>query len=161
MSTPNTDREQCSLCGKWLSLNQVEEWTMEGNKPIDLRTSSRVSVCVRTTLGELDICEECYIKRNQFQLFSQLDMREIHDQFGLEYQQRRDWVSSIKAFQRAVDIAPDAKILLSIGGSYEGLGDLVEAQRCYSLALTLDPENSFARDNLIRVAGVDRPAKQH
>ena len=155
MTVENIDSDQCSLCGKQFDLDTVERWGADANHSVELRGTSEVLACANTTLGELDICEECYLRRNKFHLMSPSDRREIHDQFGLEYQHRKNWLSSIEAFSKAAEINRDADVLLSMGGSYEGLNDPQMAKKCYSEALTLEPDNRFARENLARLRLID------
>src|SRR5215470_13507944 len=56
--------------------------------------------------------------------------------------------SAMASYQKAIELARDARLLIAIGGLYERKGDWQHAQESYQKALSLKPEDPFASNNL-------------
>ena len=70
----------------------------------------------------------------------------------LQRYQLKQHQQAIKAFERAIEIDPGSAIdYANIGSNLRELGLGREAVRLYRMALELDPDIDFARDNVARL----------
>ncbi len=81
---------------------------------------------------------------------------EAYYYLGLSMQKRRKYELAINTFGTGLKYAPNDNLIksemhLAIGQSWENLGHLDNAKKEYELALTLNPDNSYARDARNRI----------
>jgi ribosomal protein S12 methylthiotransferase accessory factor len=80
------------------------------------------------------------------------ELKEIFNLRGFCYYQLKQHNESISAFERAIELDPGSAIdYANIGSNLRELGHKEEALRLYHMALELDPDIEFARDNVIRL----------
>ncbi len=72
---------------------------------------------------------------------------------GVGYQNKKNYKSSAKAFQRGIDLQPEenkellSQMYVSLGDSYNFLKDYTQSDTAYETALRLDPENATVLNN--------------
>jgi ribosomal protein S12 methylthiotransferase accessory factor len=80
------------------------------------------------------------------------ELKEIYNLRGFCYYQLKKHEDAIAAFERAIEIDPGSAIdYANIGSNLRELGLKREAIRLYRMALELDPDIDFARDNIVRL----------
>jgi tetratricopeptide (TPR) repeat protein len=81
-------------------------------------------------------------------------VKEIYNALGFSYFQLKDYDRAIENLSMAVEIDPHSAIdYASLGASYREKGDDSKAMSMYEKALTLDPDMTYARENLERLKG--------
>lgn len=90
------------------------------------------------------------------------ELREIYNLRGFCHYQLKQHQDAIVAFERAIAIDPGSAIdYANIGSNLRELGLKQEAVRLYRMALELDPDIDFARDNIARLeAELERDRRQ-
>jgi Tfp pilus assembly protein PilF len=106
---------------------------------------------VETSLGEIEICEQCH-QQGLPSFFTPQDAAAIHYQFGLEYLHRRDFVRSIDALEQALLITEKADIFAALAHAESELGRRERAIAHYRRALEIDPSHFVSRHNLQRLS---------
>ena len=80
------------------------------------------------------------------------ELKEIYNLRGFCYYQLKQHEDAIAAFERVLEIDPGSAIdYANIGSNLRELGLKREAVRLYRMALELDPDIEFARDNIARI----------
>jgi ribosomal protein S12 methylthiotransferase accessory factor len=80
---------------------------------------------------------------------------DIHNLMGFCYFKLKEHEKAIECFQKVLAINPGSGIdYANIASNYRDMGKVDEAVQYYRLALELDPELDFARENLSRLQGV-------
>lgn len=151
MNTRKIDNiDKCALCGREdvTDDNSITRWTTEDGYSVDISASLYVFALAETSLGRIYICEHCYSDYH-FREFTKQDMAEIHYQFGLEYGMIDDYKKSLYSLLKSMEIKNDCpKILASVGYCYNKLGDKEKSREYYFKALSIDPNNFMANENL-------------
>jgi ribosomal protein S12 methylthiotransferase accessory factor len=81
------------------------------------------------------------------------DLKEIYNLRGFCHYQRKEHQLAIEAFERAIELDPGSGIdYANIGSNLRELGHIDEAIKLYRIALELDPDIDFARDNIQRLS---------
>ena len=79
-------------------------------------------------------------------------LKEIFNLRGFCFYKLREHNLAITAFEKAIEIDPGSAIdYANIGSNLRELGMKEEAVRLYRMALDLDPDIDFARDNIVRL----------
>ncbi|MEJ2586094.1 MAG: YcaO-like family protein [Deltaproteobacteria bacterium] len=82
------------------------------------------------------------------------DRTDIHNLMGFCYFKLKEHEKAIDAFQRVLDLDPGSAIdYANMASNYRDMGNREMAVRYYQIALELDPEIDFARENLRKLAG--------
>ena len=82
------------------------------------------------------------------------DLKEIFNLRGFCHYQLKEHDLSIAAFEKAIELDPGSAIdYANIGSNLREMGHTQEAIRLYRIALELDPDIQFARDNVERLEG--------
>jgi len=77
----------------------------------------------------------------------------VQSQIGMVYAKHSKWEEALTALSQAEQIDPSFEMTYVYrGGVYESTGNLAAAAAQYQRALTLNPQNSIARDALARVS---------
>ena len=77
------------------------------------------------------------------------DLKEIYNLRGFCLFKLKEHDRSIAAFERAIELDPGSAIdYANIGSNLREMGHIQEAIRLYHIALELDPDIQFARDNI-------------
>lgn len=139
--------DHCSLCRTELLPGSSELWTTEDGVSVDMANTAQPSASADTSLGPLDICEECYLHSLPAGL-TEPDLAEIHFQFGLDYRDRGQLDLSIGALERAVQLNRGADALAELAAVYERKGLRQMAVQTYRRALDIDPQHFIATENL-------------
>jgi len=80
------------------------------------------------------------------------ELKELYNLRGFCLYQLKQHQDAIAAFERAIEIDPGSAIdYANIGSNLRELGLKREAVRLYRMALELDPDIDFARDNITRL----------
>ncbi|MDL2321969.1 YcaO-like family protein [Desulfosarcina sp. OttesenSCG-928-B08] len=80
------------------------------------------------------------------------DRIDIHNLMGFCHFMKKEHEAAISCFEKAIHLDPGSAIdYANIGSNYRDMGRIDEAIRYYRLALELDPEIGFARENLNRL----------
>jgi ribosomal protein S12 methylthiotransferase accessory factor len=80
------------------------------------------------------------------------ELKEIYNLRGFCHFKLKQHQEAIAAFERAIEIDPGSAIdYANIGSNLRELGFKAEAIKLYKMALELDPEIDFARDNIARL----------
>lgn len=137
----------CTLCKSQICERSPEPWTAQDGQVVHVTHSVAASVVAETSLGELEICESCYLQGLPSHLAPQ-DLAEIHYQFGLEYGFRNQFIQSVEAITRARGLVETADILASLAHSENELGHRALAIEYYRRALEIDPSHFMSRENL-------------
>ncbi len=138
------EEEQCSLCRKAFPMDRSEVWESQDGEKIMLPDSSTLYAVVNTSLGELNICEEC-VEKDLPHFFSKDDRNEIYYQFGLALHEERKHQRAIGFLERA---ELNSDILLALGNAYDGIGETARAIACYRAILEEQPDHPYAKANL-------------
>jgi ribosomal protein S12 methylthiotransferase accessory factor len=78
---------------------------------------------------------------------------DLHNLLGVCHFKKGDYQTAISHFERAVHLNPSSAVdYANLGVNYSHLGKNDEAKQFLTLALTLDPAISFARDYLEKIA---------
>jgi len=74
---------------------------------------------------------------------------DIHNMIGVCFFKKEEYANAIPCFQRAVELNPSSGMdYANLGVNYRRLGNTDEAIHFFTLALSLDPEIDFARQQL-------------
>lgn len=88
------------------------------------------------------------------------ELKEIFNLRGYCHYQLKQHQEAIAAFERAIEIDPGSAIdYANIGSNLRELGLRKEAIRLYRMALELDPDITFARDNITRLEAESNQGK--
>jgi ribosomal protein S12 methylthiotransferase accessory factor len=83
---------------------------------------------------------------------------DIYNLMGFCHFMRKEHETAIQYFEKVIQLDPSSAIdYANIASNYRDMGKTDDAIRYYRLALDLDPSIGFARDNLQRLSGADRP----
>lgn len=150
--TPNEiamDSESyCSFCREPILLGPAQTWSTQEGVKLDVRTTSDVYILVESSLGELDLCEKCYIRETNFCLMTPADQRAIHMEFAIEYINRKRWNDALVACAKSLALGDDTNVHFLLGLVRTGLSQEPLAMEQYKRALELDPTNGPALGNL-------------
>jgi len=81
---------------------------------------------------------------------------DIHNLMGFCYFKLKEHEKAIECFQKVLALNPGSGIdYANIASNYRDMGKVDEAVQYYRLALELDPELDFARENLARLQGIE------
>lgn len=137
----------CALCKKQIESTSFEVWTTQEGEAVSVPLSDVTSVIAKTSIGNLEICESCYVGSLPT-FFTPEDLAEIHHQFGLEYNHRQQFSQSRRCLAQARQISESADILASLAFAEDKLGHKDLAATHYRRALEIDPSHFMARENL-------------
>ena len=145
----------CTLCKANLPEGSAEPWTLPTGEVIQVVRSAMPSVVADTSIGEFEVCDCCY-RRGLPKFFTPQDVTEIHYQFGLDYQDRRQFAESVELLTQARHITETADIVAALAYSESELGHREVAITHYRRALEIDPSHFLSRENLKNID--DNPA---
>jgi ribosomal protein S12 methylthiotransferase accessory factor len=81
------------------------------------------------------------------------ELKEIYNLRGFCHFMLKEHEKSIEAFERAIELDPGSGIdYANIGSNLRELGHIEEAIKLYHMALELDPDIDFARDNIAKLS---------
>ncbi len=127
-----------------------------GPSPEDL---GRIHFYVATALKELERYAEA-VPHLQAAIELEPDEYAYHNLLGFCLFKEKRHQESIQALERAVELKPYAGIdHASIGSNLRELGRYDEALVRYRRALELDPTLTFARENIVRIERMTKPAR--
>lgn len=128
----------CALCKEEILESEPEAWTTPDDEVVHISLSMFPSAIADTSIGELEICESCYLKGLPSYLTPE-DLAEIHYQFGLEYAFRNDRQQSFESLKQALNFSETADILAALASSESELGHTELAVKHYKRALEIEP----------------------
>jgi len=136
----------CSVCGLAVPTSP-ESWTLPTGEAVEIDSCQIASAIVNTSVGELEVCEACYLSGLPPR-FTSDDLAEIHYQFGLDYNARGNHSRARESLERALQGRETADILAALALAADYTGDSAIAINHYKRALELDPRHFISRENL-------------
>ncbi len=83
------------------------------------------------------------------------ELKEIYNLRGFCHYQLKEHHLAIEAFEQAIELDPGSGIdYANIGSNLRELGHIEEAIELYRIALEMDPDIDFARDNIKRLTAL-------
>lgn len=117
----------------------------------DPREIASIYVHIASCLKELERYEEALDSLAEAETFNG-ELKEIHNLRGFCHFKLKNHQDSIKAFETAIELDPGSAIdYANIGSNLRELGHKKEAIHLYKMALDLDPDLEFARENVRRL----------
>ena len=139
--------DHCTHCGKIFGNEKTEQWETQEGEFIDVKFSNDPYICFDVAGSELILCEECYNVANLATLYN-LDMTEVHFQFGLEYRDLSRFSESLYSLKKALNLKMTADILAEIANVYGKMGDSNSEKLFYHKALAINPNHFASVENL-------------
>jgi len=123
----------------------------------DLREIASIYVHIASCLKDLGEFPQALNALGEAEQYN-ADLKEIYNLRGFCHYQLQQHHEAIAAFERAIEIDPGSAIdYANIGSNLRELGLKQEAIRLYRMALELDPDINFAKENISRLeAELDR-----
>jgi len=141
--------DTCSLCQRTIPDSESEVWRDDSGTSVSIETSAEPLVVIDTPSGELWVCERCYLGTLPSSL-SSAQLRELHEQFAMEYRDRGRFAEAISACERALKFGDSADTLALLAYIHGRLDHHTEEEALYRRALAIDPNHFIATNNLQR-----------
>ena len=142
--------ESCSICHRTIAAGEPSVWRTDDGDSISVGSSAEPLVVIDTPTGELWVCEPCYLGALPPSL-TPAQVRELHEQFAMEYRERRRFPDAIRACERALEFDDSADTLAELAYVHSELGHRSEAEAFYRRALVIVPDHFMATNNLNRL----------
>ena len=120
---------------------------MDDGDSVSVGTSSEPLAVIDTPTGELWVCEPCYLDALPSSL-TPAQLRELHEQFAMEYRERRRFADAIRSCERALEFGDSADTLAELASAHSELEHRAEAEAFYRRALAIVPDHFIAANNL-------------
>lgn len=144
----NNDDEQCDVCGKWIPINSPEIWKTAEGESIGYKKTIMVTICASTSIGEIEMCAECYNQKRRFDLFTEDDLKEIHCEYGISYTMEGMYKEAVDSYKLGLNIGESDKLCFGIANAYSCIGQGDLAEKYYIRAIELNPDHHCAKSNL-------------
>jgi len=142
--------QTCSLCQRTIPDGEPEVWHDDSGASFTVGTSAEPVVVIDIPSGELWVCEHCYLGTLPSSL-SPTQLRELHEQFAMEYRGCESFAEAIGACERALEFGESADTLALLAYIHSQLEHRKEAEALYRRALAIEPNHFIATKNLQRL----------
>ena len=142
--------DTCSICQRTIAEGQPSIWRTDDGDSISVATSAEPLVVLDTADGELWVCERCYLSALPASL-TPAQVRDLHEQFAIEYRDLHRFSDAIRACERALEFGDSADTLAELAHAHGELEHRVEAEAFYRRALSISPDHFIATNNLKRL----------
>ena len=117
----------------------------------ELREIASIYVHIASCLKEMDDFEAALDALNAAEQANN-ELKEIYNLRGFCFYRLKQHNKAIEAFEKAIELDPGSAIdYANIGSNLRELGFKEEAVKLYKIALEIDPDIDFARDNIERL----------
>jgi tetratricopeptide (TPR) repeat protein len=142
--------QTCSLCQRTIPDAEPSVWLHDSGASVTVEASAEPLVVIDTPSGEFWVCEHCYLGALPSSLLS-AQLRELHEQFAIEYRDRHRFAEAISACERALAFGDSADTLALLAYIHGELDHRTEAEALYRRALAIEPNHFIATNNLKRL----------
>jgi len=125
-------------------------WHDDSGASFTVETSAESLAVIDTSSGELWVCEHCYHGTLPSSL-SSTQLRELHEQFAMEYRDCSRFADAISACESALEFGESADTLVLLAYVHGELDHRMEAEGLYRRALAIEPNHFIATKNLQRL----------
>ena len=139
--------DSCTICHRDIAQGEPSIWRSDDGDIISISDSAEPLAVIDTPSGELWVCEPCYLGALPSSL-TPAQLRELHEQFAMEYRELRRFPDAIRACERALEFGDSADTLAELAGAHGELEHLAEAESFYKRALAVVPDHFIAKNNL-------------
>ena len=142
--------DTCSICHRAIAEGEPSVWRSDDGDSISVATSAEPLVVIDTADGELWVCEHCYLGTLPASL-TPAQVRELHEEFAMEYRDLRRFPEAIRACEHALEFGDSADTLAVLAYVHGELEHRAEAEALYRRALAIVPDHFIATNNLNRL----------
>jgi tetratricopeptide (TPR) repeat protein len=140
----------CSICHRTIAEGEPSIWRTDDGDSVSVASSAEPLVVIDTPSGELWVCEPCYLGALPSSL-TPAQLRELHDQFAMEYRELGRFHDAIRACECALEFGDSADTLAELASAHSELKHRSEAEALYRRALAIVPDHFIATNNLNRL----------
>ncbi|MBX3742392.1 MAG: tetratricopeptide repeat protein [Akkermansiaceae bacterium] len=138
---------KCGLCKSIIGEATPEVWIAPDDDQLLVNRSEKASALAETSVGEIMICEECYV-RGLPTYFTPDDLMEIHHQFALDHMHRGEFLLAGESLRKALGQRETADIVSALALTESHLGGPEAAIPLCRRALEIDPGHFNSVRNL-------------